>query len=126
MESCNKKVNHPRGFTILEIIAVLIILGVLVAIAIPRFIDVPDEAEKTALKTAVTELNARENLAWGRWKGDSIPYTVADIKADLKGFVVNDDNTLLSSVSYKKQAQITRTEPTSDTPGKWAIVQFIN
>lgn len=94
--------------------------------AIPRFFTVPDDAAETALKAAVVELNARENLAWGRWKSGGAEYSAADIKTDLKGFTVNNDNTLVSSDSYSRKAVVSRTDHTENTPGKWKIVQFIN
>ena len=115
-----------NGFTILEVVAVLIVLGILIAVAIPRFFTVPDDAAETALKMAVVELNARENLAWGRWKSGGMEYSAADIKADLKGFTVNEDNTLISSDSHSRQAVVSRTDHTEDTPGKWEIIQYIN
>jgi len=118
--------SDRKGFTLLEVIAVLIVLGILIAVAIPRFFSVPDDAAEAALKMAVVELKARENLAWGRWKSDGVEYSAADIKTDLKGFTVNDDNTLISSGSYTRQAVVSRIERTEDTPGKWEIIQFIN
>ncbi|HEU19552.1 MAG TPA: prepilin-type N-terminal cleavage/methylation domain-containing protein [Deltaproteobacteria bacterium] len=112
------------GFTILEVIAVLIVLGILIAVAIPRFFLVPDDAAETALATAVVELNARENLAWGRWKSGGVEYSAADIKADLKGFAVNSDNTLITSNSFTRKAVVSRTGHTEDTPGRWKIIRF--
>jgi len=118
-----------KGFTLLEIVAVLIILGVLIAIAVPRYFNVPRDAAETALKTAISELNARENLAWGQWKADNIDYTADDIKSDLKGFAVDDSNTLLSSDSFTRQAVVSRTPEENDNPDKpykWKITGFIN
>lgn len=120
------RILKQKGFTLLEVIAVLIVLGILIAVAAPRFFSAPEDAAEAALKVAVVELNARENLAWGRWKTDGVSYTAADIKTGLKGFTVSDDNTLISSDSYTMQAVVARTAPTEGTPGKWDIVQFIN
>ena len=113
-----------KSFTILEIVVVLIILGIFLAVAIPKLFHIPEDAAESSLKTAVVELNARENLAWGRWKSDKVNYTVNDIKANLQGFKVSDDNTLVTSPSYKRKAVIARTQPTGDMPGRWVIIQF--
>jgi len=118
--------SDQKGFTLLEVVAVLIILGILVAIAIPRIFNVPEDAAESALKVAVVELNARENLAWGKWKSDRVEYTVNDIKSDLMQFTVNDDNTLIGSDNYGRQAVVSRTPPSDDSPGRWKIEKFIN
>ena len=122
----NTTCRSQRGFTLLEIVAVLIILGILVAVAIPRYFNVPQDAAEAALKTAVNELNARENLAWGKWKADKVSYTAGDIKSGLTGFTVNEDNTLITSDSHKRKAVVKRTPQTNDKPGKWGIISFIN
>ena len=120
----NMRIRNQKAFTLLEIVVVLIILGILLAVAIPKFFHIPEDAAESSLKTAVVELNARENLAWGRWKADKVDYTVNDIKSNLQEFTVSDDNTQISSYSYKRKAVVSRTPPTGDTPGRWVIIQF--
>ncbi len=49
-----KKVNKKKGFTLAELLVVIAILAILIAIAVPIFTGVLDDAEST-----VTEANLR-------------------------------------------------------------------
>ena len=49
------KVRNQKGFTLIEIIAVLVILGILAAVVIPRFMDLTSVASDKAAMQAVAE-----------------------------------------------------------------------
>ena len=51
--------RSQKGFTLIEIIAVLVILGVLSAVAAPKFIGLKTEAENRAALQAVMEAQNR-------------------------------------------------------------------
>ena len=61
------------GFTLIELIAVMTILGVLAAFAIARFVDLTEEAHTESARAAGTGFDAAVRLVRARWLTDPGP-----------------------------------------------------
>ncbi len=60
-------INNEEGFTLIEIIAVIIILGIMAAVAVPKFFDMQEDAKEAVIDGALAEGAARFNHAFSRY-----------------------------------------------------------
>jgi type II secretory pathway pseudopilin PulG len=54
--------SHQKGFTLIEVIAIFIIVGLLAAIAIPRYISITKAAEQGNVNSVIGALQSALNL----------------------------------------------------------------
>jgi len=52
----NLSKQNQRGFTLIEIMVVVVILGILAAIVVPRLLDEPEKARRTAAATQIRSI----------------------------------------------------------------------
>jgi prepilin-type N-terminal cleavage/methylation domain-containing protein len=75
------------GFTLLEIIAVIVILSIIAVVAVPRYFDLQDEARNKTVRTGLAEAIGRVNGHFAEaLLGGSMPWEV-----DLRATVLGED-----------------------------------
>jgi len=116
-----------KGFTLLEVMAVLVIMGTLFSRSIKKFDLITDSASLTALKVGVRELNTRETLVWtdiklsdDGWLNDGVVYHAVDKKIG-QGYDWNPAPTVSGGkLHYKIQSlDLDRDASTNKSTGAW-------
>lgn len=95
------KQGKQKGFTIIELVVVILLLGILTATALPRFIDVTDEAHDAAVSGVLGGVGTGVALFRAQWVADNQPARVTEFNslvANSTGYPIGLITTLNSTV----------------------------
>jgi len=62
--------NNQKGFTLIELVVVVVVLGILAAFALPRFIDFTSDAREASVEACAGSLRAAVALARSQYMAD--------------------------------------------------------
>ena len=85
------KLNNEEGFTLIEVIAVLVILGLLAAFAIPKFFDLQSRARQKPIDAAISDIKGRVNQRFAAQLLDGINVDSVDYSEDAVGTNLGQD-----------------------------------
>ncbi|PIW61413.1 prepilin-type N-terminal cleavage/methylation domain-containing protein [Shewanella sp. CG12_big_fil_rev_8_21_14_0_65_47_15] len=67
MSTSNLSQQHQSGFTLIELVVVIIVLGILAVVALPKFINVQQDAQISTVKATGGGFKSGINLAHSVW-----------------------------------------------------------
>jgi MSHA pilin protein MshA len=93
--------NRQNGFTLIELVLVIVIIGLLAATVLPRFINLSGDARAAKLQAAAGAVKSAANMAHGSWlargsTGASVPAEGGVNITIVNGYPTADANGIIS------------------------------
>jgi prepilin-type N-terminal cleavage/methylation domain-containing protein len=118
---------NQKGFTLIELISVMIIMSVMGSVAVKRLDLLSGTATDQIMQEAVKELNTREHLTWidiklssTNWTNDADVFSVMDTNLEGDFIWSAGPNASGGTLSFRTESSVlSRIASTTSSPGSW-------
>ena len=126
MQAMNS-ITNTKGFTLIELIAVMVILGVMASVAVKKLNLISDTASDRALEEVIKELNVRETVSWTKikwtttgWTNDADLFALLDTHLGSNYVWTAGPGPAGGTIKFKfTTIVLTRTPSTTSSIGRW-------
>jgi prepilin-type N-terminal cleavage/methylation domain-containing protein len=120
-------IRNQCGFTLIELMAVLIIMGIMFSVAAKKFNLLSDTADYRVLEAGISEINMRETLTWtnmklsqGGWTKDSDVFSQVNTDLGANYSWNPGPNITGGTLHFNSQSiTLTRSASTKTAAGEW-------
>ena len=117
-----------KGFTLIELIAVMAILSIVTTLTVKKVVAISYTAEQKALIQGLTELNAREKITWTKikladhgYQSDEAVWNEMDLNLGEQYSWNDPPKNSGGTLSFGSQSiALKRTVSNDDTAGSWS------